>query len=133
MRGAAARERITWERIAPAAGRLTPGTITLICTGWSAHYGTPAYYDHPYLDADACRRLLDLGVRTFCIDAASIDETPDHAGYPVHHLIAAAGGVIGENFRNLELVDFPDPLISCLPIALEGADGAPVRAVAIQL
>ncbi|MBG0564555.1 cyclase family protein [Actinoplanes aureus] len=137
VRGMGARERITWEHLAPAAGGLTPGTIVLLCTGWSAHYGTPAYYDHPYLDADACRRLLDLGIRTFCVDAVNLDETPDDRhpgdGYPVHHLIAAAGGVIGENFRNLELVDFPSPLVSCLPIALEGADGAPVRAVAMEL
>ncbi|WP_328471262.1 cyclase family protein [Actinoplanes sp. NBC_00393] len=137
VRGAGARGRITWERISAAAPRLEPGTIALICTGWSAHYGTPAYYDHPFLDADACRRLLDRGIRTFCIDAVNLDETPDSAhpgeGYPVHHLIAEAGGVIGENFRNLELVDFPNPLVSCLPIALSGADGAPVRAVAIDL
>ena len=137
VRGVGARERIAWDRIAPAAPRLGPGVLALICTGWAAHYGTAAYFDHPFLDADACRRLLDLGVRTFCVDAINIDETPDHHhpgdGYPVHHLIAAAGGIIGENFRNLELVDFPDPFVSCLPIALEDADGAPVRAVAMQL
>jgi kynurenine formamidase len=137
VRGAGPRERITWDRIAPHAAGLRPGVIALICTGWSARYGGPAYYDHPFLDADACRRLLGLGVRTFCVDAVSLDETPDERhpgeGYPVHHLIARAGGVIGENFRNLELVDFPGPFVSCLPIALEGADGAPVRAVALQL
>jgi kynurenine formamidase len=112
---------------------LRPGVIALICTGWSAHYGTSEYFDHPFLEAETCRRMLDLGVRTFCIDAINIDETPSEIGYPVHHLIASAGGVIGENFRNLELIDFPDPLVSCLPIALENADGAPVRAVAMQL
>lgn len=67
----------------------------------------------------------------------NVDETPDgtHSGegYPVHHLIAQASGVIGENFRNLELVDFPDPFVSCLPVALDNADGAPVRAVAMHL
>lgn len=77
--------------------------------------------------------MLDLGVRTFAIDAINIDETPSEIGYPVHHLIARAGGVIGENLRGLERVDFPDPLVSLLPIALENADGAPVRAVAMQL
>jgi kynurenine formamidase len=137
VRGAGPRERITWAHLAPAADRIGPGVIVLICTGWSGHYGTPAYFDHPFLDPDACERLLDLGVRTFCLDTVNIDETPDEEhpgdGYPVHHLIAAAGGVIGENFRNLELVDFPDPLVSCLPIALERADGAPVRAVAMQV
>ena len=137
VRGAGPRGRVTWDRIAPAAALLKPGVIALLHTGWAARYGTPGYFDHPYLDADACRRMLDLGVRTFCLDAPSIDETPDDDhpgdGSPVHHLIAAAGGVIGENFRNLELIDFPAPLVSCLPIALERADGAPVRAVAMRL
>ncbi|MFC4065815.1 cyclase family protein [Actinoplanes subglobosus] len=131
VRGLAPRTPITWDRLDPAG--LKPGVIALICTGWSRFYGTDAYFDHPFLDADACRRMLDLGVRTFCVDAINIDETPSEIGYPVHHLIAQAGGVIGENFRNLELIDFPDPLVSCLPIALENADGAPVRAVAMQL
>ena len=135
--GLAPRARIGWDLLAPQAGRLGAGVVLLLHTGWSAHYGTPDYYDHPFLDADACRRLLDLGVRTFCVDAVNLDETPDDEhpgeGYPVHHLIAAAGGVIGENFRNLERIDFADPFISCLPVALEDADGAPVRAVAMDL
>lgn len=137
VRGVSGRERITWERVAPSAASLRPGVIALICTGWSRRLGTPTYFDNPFLDADAVRRMLDLGVRTFCLDALNIDETPDEdhpgEGYPVHHLIASAGGVIGENFCNLEQVDFPDPFVSCLPIALEKADGAPVRAVAMDL
>ncbi|MEU4620615.1 cyclase family protein [Actinoplanes sp. NPDC023801] len=131
VQGLPPRTPITWDLIDPAG--LGPGVIALIRTGWSRCYGTGAYFDHPYLDADACKRMLGLGVRTFCVDAASIDETPSPIGCPVHHLIARAGGVIGENFRNLELIDFPDPLICCLPIALDDADGAPVRAVAMQL
>jgi kynurenine formamidase len=76
-------------------------------------------------------------VRTICIDAINLDETPDDdhpgEGFPVHHLIARAGGVIGENLRHLERVDWADPFVMCLPIALEAADGAPVRAVAVEL
>jgi kynurenine formamidase len=41
--------------------------------------------------------------------------------------------VIGENLRGLVAVDWPDPLVAVLPIRLEGADGAPVRAVAMEL
>ena len=79
---------------------------------------------------------LDLGVRTICIDAINIDETPDDThpgvGFPSHHLISQQGGVIGENFR---LDDLPedDFLVVCTPIRLTGADGGPVRAVAIEL
>lgn len=137
VRGVGPRERITWEHLAGSASLLGPGVIALICTGWSSHFGTTAYFDNPFLDAGAVQRMLDLGVRTFCLDTLNIDETPDEnhfgEGYPAHHLIAAAGGVIGENFANLEQVDFPDPFVSCLPLALENADGAPVRAVAMDL
>lgn len=128
VRGVGPREPITWDHITVAR----PAPIVLINTGWSRHYGTPAYFDHPFLDAETVRRLLALGVRTFCVDAPSIDPTPDK-NLPSHLLVAEAGGVIGENFRNLELVDWPDPFVSCLPIKLAGADGAPVRAVALQL
>jgi kynurenine formamidase len=109
----------------------------LLHTGWSERYGTPSYFANPFLDEDACRRMLERGVRTICIDAINLDETPDDEhpgeGFPVHHLIARAGGVIGENFRNLGQVDWAAPFVMCLPIALAGADGAPVRAVAVEL
>jgi kynurenine formamidase len=118
------------------AHRRAPGVVVLLHTGWSRHYGTPAYFEHPYLHPDACRRILQRGVRTICIDAINLDETPDEqhpgTGFPVHHLIAEVGGVIGENFRNLAAIDWPDPFVLCLPIALSGADGAPVRAVAVR-
>jgi kynurenine formamidase len=131
------RGRITWGQVEPVADRLGEGVVVLLHTGWSEHYGSPAYFANPFLDATACRRLLELGVRTICIDAINLDETPDDEhpgeGFPVHHLIARAGGVIGENLRNLARVDWADPFVMCLPIALEAADGAPVRAVAVEL
>lgn len=134
---AGARGRIEWRHIEPVAEQLEPGCIVLFHTGWSEHYGTEGYFDNPFLDAGACRRLLALGVRTFGIDAINIDETPDDAhpgeGFPVHHLIAESAGIICENLRNLAAVDFSRPLVSLLPMALEGADGAPVRAVAMRL
>src|SRR3954471_7778057 len=65
----AARDEITWGHVAPVADRIGPGTVVLLRTGWSRQYGSPAYFEHPFLGADACRRMLDLGARTFCIDA----------------------------------------------------------------
>ena len=41
--------------------------------------------------------------------------------------------LIEVNLTNLAAVDFGDPLLSVLPIRLAGADGAPVRAVAVEL
>ncbi len=140
LTGLAGRTKITWSMIAGSPEAPSPAgaeDIVLLKTGWSRHWGADEYFNHPYLAAEACQRLLDAGVRAFGIDAINIDETPDdhHAGvgFPVHHLIAKAAGVISENLTNLEAIDFADPLVSLLPIKLASADGAPVRAVAIQL
>jgi kynurenine formamidase len=40
--------------------------------------------------------------------------------------------VIIENLAGLAAVTWDQPVVSVLPLALAGADGAPVRAVAMQ-
>lgn len=133
--GLADRSEITWSMISQDAASLAPGDIALIHTGWSKYFGSERYFDHPYLSADACEKLLMMGVITFGIDAINIDETPTDSspgvGFPCHHLIAKKAGIISENLCNFDSIDFPNPLISLLPIKLEQADGAPVRAVAM--
>jgi kynurenine formamidase len=137
VRGKAARERITVEDLRPYESRLHEGTVAVVRTGWEERYGTPEYYDHPFLDRRAARLILDAGVRTVAIDALNVDETAVEGvhpeGYPVHHAILGAGGVIAENLANLAALDFPNPLLSLLPIKLGGSDGAPVRAVAMEV
>jgi kynurenine formamidase len=136
VRGKGPRERITVEDLRPYEGRLSEGVIAVVRTGWEEHYGTPRYYDHPFLDRRAAQLILDAGARTVAIDALNVDETvlegPHPEGYPAHHLLLGAGGAIAENLTNLAAIDFPDPLLSLLPVKLGGSDGAPVRAVAIE-
>jgi len=130
VRGLAAGAPITADLLDGAT--CGPGDIVLLHTGWDAHYGTDEYFAHPYLAADACRELLGRGVRTIGIDAPSLDAT-GASEFPAHWLIADAGGVICENLCGLERIDFPDPLVSILPIRLRDGDGAPVRAVAMEV
>jgi kynurenine formamidase len=134
--GRAPRTRIGWADLAPYEAQLSPGRILLVRTGWSEYFGTERYYDHPFLDGDAARRVLDLGVRTVGIDALSPDETVldgPPSDFAVHHAISEAGGVIAENLTRLADVDFDEPLVSLLPIKLGGSDGAPVRAIAMEM
>lgn len=135
-REAGERGRITTAHLAPVLDRLQRGRIVLLRTGWSAHYGTARYFDHPYLDREACALLLERGIRTIGIDAINLDETPDDdhlgEGFPCHHLIAEVAGVIIENLTGLDRIRSAHPLISVLPLAFVGADGAPVRAVAVE-
>ncbi|MDX6208237.1 MAG: hypothetical protein QOE24_628 [Frankiales bacterium] len=135
VRGLAPRTVIGWDRLAALESALGPDAALVLFTGWPAHRGTDAYFDHPYLDADACARVLALGVRTFAVDAPNLDETrfdrPAAEGFAAHRLIAAADGVIVENLCSLEDLDAGPYLLSVLPLRLTGADGAPCRAVAL--
>lgn len=138
LRGHRDRQPITWRDIAPCEETIRPGIMMVLQTGWSDRYlGTDRYYDHPFLDADACARLVERGVRTLGIDAPNVDETAAEGAeprFPCHLRFLGAGGVFAENLTNLGAVDFADPLVCLLPIRLGGnADGAPCRAIALKV
>lgn len=131
------RERVTLESVGSQLDDVRPGDIVLFHTGWARHYQSHVYFDNPFIDAELVRNLLVRGVKTFGLDALNIDETPTEdnpgEGFPAHHLIAEAGGVICENLCNLDEITFANPFISILPIKFIGIDGAPVRAVAMEV
>ncbi|WUI04433.1 cyclase family protein [Spirillospora sp. NBC_00431] len=118
---------------------LGPGVVLLIATGWSAHWGGDGYLAHPYPAAETAEAIVAAGVRTVAIDALSVDRTPppgsDGFSLAAHRVLCRAGAVIGENLTGLgRLLDAQAAgraiEVSLFPIALAGADGAPVRAVA---
>jgi len=131
------RTAITWDDLESVARRLGPGTALLLHTGWDVHWGTDAYFDHPFLHGEAAARLVDAGVRTVGLDALSLDETvldgEPAGGFAAHLAVLGAGGVIVENLRGLERIVSPEPILSVLPLRLAGADGAPVRAIAFDV
>lgn len=139
LRGHPPRSLIGAEALAPWLPALGPGTALVLHTGWAAARGTDDYWAHPALHPAAAAAVLARGVLTLAVDAPSVDPTDqgpgpaDAARLPVHHLVAGAGGVVVENLTGLEQVDFADPLLSVLPLRLTGADGAPCRAVALQV
>jgi kynurenine formamidase len=137
VRGKPPHGRIEWSDLEPYADRLVPGRMLVLHTGWDEHWGTDAYFDHPFLTGDAAARVVAAGVRTLALDALSLDETVvdgvPRDGFAAHLAVLGAGGVIVENLRNLAAVGTPEPVVSVLPLRFAGADGAPVRAVAFEL
>ncbi|WP_273851194.1 cyclase family protein [Guptibacillus spartinae] len=125
-------EQITFSDVADQIESILPGTIALFHTGWSKMIGTETYFNYPYLSVDVINALLEKGVTTFFIDALNVDQ-PGASNFPVHEAITSKNGIIGENFCNLDQVDFENPLIIALPLKLEGLDGSPVRAVAVEV
>ncbi|MFV2047337.1 cyclase family protein [Metabacillus litoralis] len=126
------KEAITLEDMMEKLPHCQEGDIALFHTGWSKYLGQPAYYEHPYLKPEVIEELLSRGIKTFFIDALNIDP-PDGSSFEGHDLITKVNGIIGENFTNFDLIDFPNPFIIALPLKLKGIDGSPVRAIAIEM
>jgi len=64
------------------------------------------------------------------VDAISMDRVVDEE-LPIHKILLEKGVIFIENLKGLdELIDC-EFIFSCLPLKIEGADGSPVRAVAI--
>ncbi|EJD08173.1 putative cyclase [Fomitiporia mediterranea MF3/22] len=129
------RERITWDHlIKVGANTLIQGhRIVLIRTDWPKHWKTPLYLDHPFLDREAARKLLDMGVRVLGVDTLNPDETfteGEGSDFGVHETILGAGAMIVENLTNLESLPKEGLHVSLLPLSLTGCDGSPIRAIA---
>lgn len=116
--------------------------LLVIRTGWSDHWGTDRYYDHPYLSVAAAEKCAERGW-SVGVDAISVDPSPSRhgdgdeggendepAGVPAHHALLGSEQFILENLTALG--DLPERFeLRAYPLALAAADGAPVRAVAV--
>lgn len=102
--------------------------IVAIDTGWAQWFGTPRALEHPALDPESARLLVERGMRILAVDTLSPDPTGSSSDFPVHDVVLGADGLIVENLCGLDAV--PDRVwMGFFPLRLDG-DGAPVRAVA---
>jgi len=78
------------------------GRAVLFNTGWSRHFGTPAYATgHPHLAPASVDALVAGGARLVGIDSLNIDPTSDGTR-PAHTGLLAAGIPIVEHLTNLD-------------------------------
>ncbi|KAJ3748515.1 putative cyclase, partial [Lentinula detonsa] len=126
--------KIVWDDLAKYSSKMKEGTMLLLYTGWSTHWGTNAYMKYPYLDRNAAEKILAAGVKIVGLDTLSPDEIDGPEGYGVHETILGAGGLIVENLTNLNALlkleeeNGTELLTSVVPLSLTGCDGSPVRA-----
>ncbi|HET6277840.1 MAG TPA: cyclase family protein [Candidatus Polarisedimenticolia bacterium] len=130
-------------RFEAAHGRIEPGTIVLLRTGWSRFWpdrrrylgddtpGDASNLHFPAFGEQAARLLVEeRKVAVLGIDAASIDYGPS-GSFEVHQ-VASAGNVPAlENLTRLERLPPRGALLLALPMKIEGGSGGPLRAVAL--
>lgn len=82
------------------------------------------------LSLGAAEYLIEAGVRTIGTDYLSV-EPFEHEGFATHHALLGADVVVLEGLM-LRHVEPGDYFLACLPLKLDGSDGAPMRAVLIS-
>jgi kynurenine formamidase len=124
-------------------GRVPPGAIVLLRTGWSERWpdrlryfgdatiGDASKLHFPSYGADAAELLVAARrVGALGVDTASIDPG-DSRDFPVHRLAAAAEVPGLENLTGLEQLPPTGAWIVALPAKIGGGSGAPLRAIAL--
>ena len=76
------------------------------------------------LDASAAEYLVKMGVEVIGVDYLSVAPYADPA--PTHRILLEAGILIIEGL-NLSQVEGGEYMLFCLPLKIEGSDGAPAR------
>jgi arylformamidase len=96
-------------------------------SAWLASGSTDFHNDYTYVTPDGAEYLAKIGVKLVGVDYLSVEQF--HSGHHrTHRTLLGRGIVIVEG---LALAEPPagDYQLICLPLRLEGLDGAPARAV----
>lgn len=98
-------------------------------SAWLARGDSAFHPEYTYLAPDGAAYLAQLGMRLVGIDYLSIEQF--HSGHHRTHRTLLERGIVIVEGLMLEDVPAGEYELRCLPLRLEGGDGAPARAVLI--
>jgi kynurenine formamidase len=125
-----------WEH---AHGRIPPGAIVLLRTGWASRWPDAQRYRNqdqqgkmhfPGFSTEAAKILIDRSISGLGCDTLSVDYGASE-DFSVHHLALGAGLYHLENLSDLSKVPEAGAFLVVAPIKLEGGSGGPVRVFAL--
>ena len=125
-----------WEAL---HGRIQPGSIVLLRTGWASRWPDQKRYRNmdaggvmhfPGYSVEAAKFLIEREAVGLGIDTLSIDYGPSK-NFEVHRIDLPAGLYNLENLANLDQLPDAGAFLIAAPIKLEGGSGGPVRVFAI--
>jgi kynurenine formamidase len=127
---------ITVDDLVSVVARVRPGVRLLLRTGWDGHVHLPDFRTHfPRISPELARWLVQRKVALLGVQSPSVASLrpEDHAELvEVHQTLLRGGVVIVEGLANLSDLRRDEVQFIALPLKLEGCDGSPVRAIAIE-
>ena len=126
---------ITVARLGAIAKKVRTGDGLLLKTGWSAHVDQPQHYrdNFPRVSKELAEWCVDQRVRLLGVEPPSVADVNNlQEVTEIHHLLLGGGIVIVEGLTNLEALRQERVFFGALPLKLEGGDGSPCRAFALE-
>jgi arylformamidase len=129
------RESITVSRLGAVAEQVRPNDGLLLRTGWSRHLDQPDYFRNelPRVSRELAEWCVERRVRLLGVEAPSVaDVNCLEEITEIHRILLENEIVIVEGLQNLEGLSEPLVLFCAAPLKVEGGDGAPCRAFAME-
>jgi arylformamidase len=131
----APRAWLTVADLRDVATAFQPGESLLLRTGWSRHLNNAAIYRDglPRISDELALWCVERTVKLLGVEPPSIADVNDLAEVTRIHKILLSGGVgILEGLTNLESLREQKVFLVALPLKIEGGDGCPCRAFAVE-
>ena len=124
-------EAITMKELRKYGGLEDTVDFLLFYLGWDARWGKDSYFDeYPCIDEEVLRHILDGSYKGIGFDVIGLDPIADE-NLPRHKALFREKDIVNiENLTNLGQCGTEPFWFACLPMKIEGSDGAPVRAIA---
>ncbi len=128
------RAEITVEMLGEVAPQFKPGESLLLSTGWSRYVDSPKHREFlPRISEELARWCAQKGVNMLGVEPPAVADPNNRQEIQLIHIILLkADIIIIEGLCNLDLISQPKVQFMALPLKIEGGDGAPVRALAIE-
>ncbi len=116
-------------------GRVRPGDILILDTGYHLFVGTNKYDDdHPSLSMDAAEWCVKANIKMIGLDVPTpelpLAKRPPNFDFPIHRKLLAHGILIAEHLTNLTPLRGKEVEVVCGALSIAGGDGSPARIVA---
>ena len=130
-----ARSLITVDMLGKAAEAFKPGESLLLRTGWSRHVEDPDHYRDqlPRIADDLAQWCVDHQVNMLGVEPPSVADVNNAEELTrIHLTLLKADITIVEGLTNLEALTEDKVFFIAAPLRIEGGDGSPCRAFAIE-
>ena len=133
--GIADKTLITVAHLGDIAAEFQPGESLLLRTGWSRHVGNPQHYrdNFPRIAEDLARWCVEKQVNMLGVEPPSVADVNNMEELTlIHKILLGANVTIVEGLTNLGALAQEKVFFVAAPLKIEGGDGCPCRAFAIE-